>query len=99
MEPKPLSKPEPKSSTLREELELLRGQDPILDLLLKSGDEPTRENYVTLNWAGEAPAELDAEAEASLPAPFRKQPTPDSTPALQDITLPTKPRVLQDKKL
>ena len=62
--------PKTKSPLSPEEYTHLRGQYPILDTLARYGTPLTRENYVRVNWNGEAD-ENDAEFEAQLPPPFR----------------------------
>lgn len=57
---------------MQAELIALRGQYPVLDLMLASGEPVTRESYILLNWAGEVKEPLDAEQEASLPPPLQK---------------------------
>jgi len=49
----------------------LAEMDPTVRMMREAGLPMTRENYIDLNWGGEAPKPWNEEAEMSLPGPFQ----------------------------
>ena len=49
-----MSKHETRSSTLREELARLSGDDPVLERLLQIRAQPTAEEYISTQWGRSA---------------------------------------------
>lgn len=56
-----------------EELKLLRGQYPTLEVLERHNVPVTRENYIAYNWQGAEPDQSEGEFETLLPPPLRRK--------------------------
>jgi hypothetical protein len=49
-----------------------RGTNGTLDYMLKKGIEPTRENYIFMDYGGKPPEPWTAEHESMLPEPLQE---------------------------
>ena len=52
----------------------------VLDYMKKHNIPLTRENYLQINYMGDVPEELDAEAEAEIPEEIRSSSNEDDQP-------------------